>query len=197
MPKYVAEDLDGRIDMILDGGEIEIGLESTIVDLTEEVPMILRPGYITKEMLESVLGEVRVDRTVLDGNSGQPPKAPGMKYRHYAPKGELTIIDGRQEQVVEEINRRAREMQEKGERVGVIGTAETVGRYMADSVKSAGSRDDGKTVAKSLYRILREFDEEGMTVIYSENFGTAGEEGIGQAVRNRLLKAAGHHIDYL
>lgn len=197
LPKYVAEDLDGRIDMILDGGEIEIGLESTIVDLTEEVPMILRPGYITKEMLESVLGEVRVDRTVLDGNSGQPPKAPGMKYRHYAPKGELTIIDGRQEQVVEEINRRAREMQEKGERVGVIGTAETVGRYMADSVKSAGCRDDGKTVAKSLYRILREFDEEGMTVIYSENFGTAGEEGIGQAVRNRLLKAAGHHIDYL
>ncbi len=197
LAKYVAEDMDGRIEMILDGGEIGIGLESTIVDLTEDIPVILRPGSVTKEMLEGVLGEVGVDKTVLDGNSGQAPKAPGMKYRHYAPKGELTIISGRQENVVAEINRRTRQMQEKGERVGVIGTDDTVSLYVADSVKNAGTRDDETTIAKALYRILREFDGEGVTVIYSECFGDTQENGIGQAIMNRLLKAAGHRMEYV
>ena len=94
LAKFVAEDMDGRIDMIIDGDGIEIGLESTIVDLTGEKPMILRPGYITREMLKDVLGEVEVDRTILSADSKEPPKAPGMKYRHYAPKGELTIVEG-------------------------------------------------------------------------------------------------------
>ena len=195
LAKYVAEDMDGRIEMIIDGGEIQIGLESTIVDLTEEIPLILRPGYITKEMLEKVLGEVRVDRVVLEDGSKQPPKAPGMKYRHYAPKGELTIIGGAQERVVDEINRRTRSMQEKGEKVGVIGTDDTVAGYLADSVKSAGSRKEETTIARALYRILREFDEEGVTVIYSESFDASEEEGIGQAIMNRLLKAAGHRLE--
>lgn len=196
LAKYVAEDMDGRIEMIIDGGEIGIGLESTIVDLTEDVPMILRPGYITKEMLEEVLGEVRVDRTILDGNSKQAPKAPGMKYRHYAPKGELTIIAGMQEQVVREINRRTEEMQAKGEKIGIIGTDDTVSLYKGDSIKSAGNRADEESIARTLYRILREFDDEGMTVIYSESFEeTAEQGGIGQAIMNRLLKAAGHHLE--
>lgn len=196
LAKYVAEDMDGRIEMIIDGGEIGIGLESTIVDLTGDVPMILRPGYITKEMLEEVLGEVRVDRTILDGNSKQAPKAPGMKYRHYAPKGELTIIAGMQEQVVREINRRTEEMQEKGEKIGIIGTDDTVSLYKGDSIKSAGNRADEESIARTLYRILREFDDEGMTVIYSESFEeTAEQGGIGQAIMNRLLKAAGHHLE--
>lgn len=197
LAKYVAEDMDGRIEMIIDGGEIEIGLESTIVDLTGEIPMILRPGYISKEMLEGVLGEVRVDRTILDGNSKEPPKAPGMKYRHYAPKGDLIIISGRQERVVEEINLRAQKVREAGGKVGVIGTEDTVEYYLADSVKSAGSRSDESTIAKALYRILREFDEEGITVIYSENFESSEEDGIGQAIMNRLLKAAGHHLEQI
>lgn len=197
LAKYVAEDMDGRIEMILDGGEIGIGLESTIVDLTEDIPVILRPGSVTREMLEGVLGKVGVDRTILEGNSVQAPKAPGMKYRHYAPKGELTIINGRQENVVKEINRRTRQMQEKGERVGVIGTDDTVSLYLADSVKNAGNRKDETTIAKALYRILREFDGEGVTVIYSECFGDAEENGIGQAIMNRLLKAAGHRLEYV
>ena len=197
LAKYVAEDMDGRIEMILDGGEIGIGLESTIVDLTEDIPVILRPGSVTREMLEGVLGKVGVDRAILEGNSGQAPKAPGMKYRHYAPKGELTIINGRQENVVKEINRRTRQMQEKGERVGVIGTDDTVSLYLADSVKNAGNRKDETTIAKALYRILREFDGEGVTVIYSECFGDAEENGIGQAIMNRLLKAAGYRLEYV
>lgn len=196
LAKYVAEDMDGRIEMIIDGGAIGIGLESTIVDLTGELPMILRPGYVTKEMLEQVLGEVQVDRTILDGNSKQPPKAPGMKYRHYAPKGELTILSGTQEKVVEIINQRAQAMREKGEKVGVIGTDDTVNLYLADSVKSAGNRADEETIARALYRILREFDDEGITVIYSESFDASVESGgIGQAIMNRLLKAAGHRLE--
>lgn len=196
LAKYVAEDMDGRIEMIIDGGEIGIGLESTIVDLTEEVPIILRPGYITKEMLRDVLGKVRMDKTILDDSTGQAPKAPGMKYKHYAPKGELTIINGQQERVIAEINIKAKEMRQKGEKVGIIGTDDTVGLYEADSVKSAGSRADEETIAHALYRILREFDDEEVTVIYSEAFDeTAHSGGIGQAIMNRLLKAAGHHME--
>lgn len=196
LAKYVAEDMDGRIEMIIDGGEIGIGLESTIVDLTEEVPIILRPGYITEEMLRDVLGKVRTDKTILDDSTGQAPKAPGMKYKHYAPKGELTIINGQQERVIAEINKKAEEMRQKGEKVGIIGTDDTVGLYEADSVKSAGSRADEETIAHALYRILREFDDEEVTVIYSEAFDeTAHSGGIGQAIMNRLLKAAGHHME--
>lgn len=196
LARYVEEDMDGRIEMIIDGGGIGIGLESTIVDLTEGIPMILRPGYITKEMLEQVLGKVRMDKTVLDDNTAYAPKAPGMKYRHYAPRGALTIIAGDEEAVVAEINSRAAAGKRDGEKVGVIGTDATIDRYRADSVKSAGDRADEETIARTLYRILREFDDEEITVIYSEAFQeTADCGGIGQAIMNRLLKAAGHHIE--
>ncbi len=194
LAKYVAEDMDGRIEMIIDGGAIGIGLESTIVDLTDNRPTILRPGYITLEMLTKVLGEVNVDRTILDGNSKQAPKAPGMKYRHYAPKGDLTIIDGDQRAVCEMINKLTKEKQQEGEKVGIIGTQENIANYSADSVKSVGSRSDDASIAKALYQFLREFDDENVTIIYSEAFSTVG---MGQAIMNRLLKAAGHKIIYL
>ncbi len=196
LAKYVAEDMDGRIDMILDGGEIEIGLESTIVDLTEKTPVILRPGYITKEMLENVIGHVETDKAILNNGTGQAPKAPGMKYKHYAPKGELTIISGSRGKVIEEINKRSREMRRRGEKTGIIGTDDTVDFYEADVIKSAGNREEEATIARALYRILREFDDEGVNVIYSESFEeTAKTGGMGQAIMNRLLKAAGYHIE--
>lgn len=192
LAKYVQEDLGGRIEMILDGGQACIGLESTIVDLTEEVPVILRPGYITREMLSKVLGEVEVDRAILPEGSDAAPKAPGMKYRHYAPKAELTIIAGEEEAVVNRINELVREAEKRGLRSGVIATERTAARYSADSVKNAGNRDKEETAAKELYRILREFDGEEVDLIYSEAFT---ENGIGQAVMNRLLKAAGHRME--
>lgn len=194
LAKYVSEDMDGLIDMIIDGGSIGIGLESTIIDLTEKTPVILRPGYITHEMLEKVLGEVRIDRSVYAEDSKGTPKAPGMKYRHYAPKGELTIIAGNPKEVCDKINRLTREQQLRHEKVGIIGTEENIPFYEADSVKSVGSRYDEEAIAKGLYRILREFDDEDVTVIYSEAFQTVG---IGQAIMNRLLKAAAHKIIYL
>lgn len=189
--KYVEEDMMGRIEMIIDGGDVEIGLESTIIDMTQDMPLILRPGYVTKEMLEEVLQSVGEDKTLMSDCSGQAPKAPGMKYRHYAPKGELTIVDGEMRRVVGYINEETARMQEKGHKVGVIGTDATITGYIGDICKSVGDRDEEATIAKRLYRTLREFDDEGVTVIFSESFDTAG---MGQAIMNRLLKAAGHHV---
>ncbi|MBQ7925254.1 MAG: threonylcarbamoyl-AMP synthase, partial [Lachnospiraceae bacterium] len=119
--KYVIEDMNGKIDMIIDGGEVGIGLESTIIDLTVSPPQILRPGYITEDMLAEVLGSVDTDKTILSNDSGQAPKAPGMKYRHYAPKGELIIVDGDPKQVVKYINEQTGACQAKGCKVGIIG----------------------------------------------------------------------------
>ena len=196
LARYVLEDMDGRIEMILDGGEVGIGLESTIVDLTGEEPMILRPGFVTRETLTEVLSRVEVDRTILDPDCHLRPKAPGMRYRHYAPKGELVVVEGERDAVVFAISKKCNAAKEKGERVGVIATDETAEAYRngcrADSVKSVGSRKDPLSVGHSLYRILREFDDEGMTAMFSESFS---ESGFGQAIMNRLLKAAGHHVE--
>lgn len=189
--KYVIQDMDGRIDMIIDGGDAGIGLESTIVDLSGDVPMLLRPGFITIEQLRDTLGRVDVDRTILDGDCKDRPKAPGMKYRHYAPKGDLTIIEGATDKVVDYIKDKSGAALNSGKKVGIIATDETAPLYTADSVKSIGSRNDEEMIAHRLYTILREFDDEDMEVIYSESFDTSG---MGQAIMNRLLKAAGHQI---
>ncbi len=194
LAKYVIEDLDGRIDLIVDGGDVEIGLESTIVDLTAARPVILRPGYITRRMLEEVLGDVAEDSTMMRDDSGQAPKAPGMKYRHYAPRGELTIVDGTEESVIEYINSRIALHRSENKKTGVIGTDASVARYHADVCRSAGDRRDEDTIARELYRILREFDDENVEVIYAESFDT---DGIGQAIMNRLLKAAGHRVIHI
>lgn len=189
--KYVVEDLDGRVEMILDGGSCEIGLESTIVDFSEENPMILRPGYITQEMIQRVIGEVAIDRTILSASSKTPPKAPGMKYRHYAPKGNLIIVEGSAAGVVDYINQKLKEASSEGKRTGVIGTDETYRQYDADVCKSLGSRTDEETIAARLFDILRQMDDEEVEQIYTEAFE---RKGIGQATMNRLLKAAGHQI---
>lgn len=189
--KYVVEDMEGKIDVIIDGGEVGIGLESTIIDLTVTPPQILRPGYITQEMLAEVLGQVDFDITILDMAGGQAPKAPGMKYRHYAPKGELTIVQGEPEAVSSYINEHTGRDREDGEKVGVICTEELAGVYRADVVKCVGSRQDEDSIARHLYTYLREFDDENVTKIYSESFHV---EGFGQAIMNRLLKAAGHKV---
>lgn len=190
--EHVIEDLSGRVDMIIDGGDIEIGLESTIVDLTEDVPVILRPGYITMEMIEDVIGDVRLDKALMTGVSdGVAPKAPGMKYRHYAPKAELTIIEGERDKVINRINSFVEEGRRRNRKVGVMLTAETYDMVEADVKISLGSGDSNEEIARNLFATLREFDETGVDVIYSEGFG---DNGLGQAVMNRLLKAAGHRV---
>ena len=191
MARHVLDDLEGRIDMILDGGPVHIGVESTIVDMTVEPPMILRPGAVTKEMLEETVGEVTVDHTILTADAKTPPKAPGMKYRHYAPRAEMTVVEGPLEKVVDKIGELAAARENEGHRVGIIATQETMDRYGYENVKCIGTREDESTVAANLYAILREFDDDGTEYIYSEAFASVG---IGSAVMNRLLKAAGHHV---
>ena len=188
--EHVIEDLSGKVDMILDGGAVDIGVESTILDMTVNPPMILRPGAITKEMLCELIGEVTEDRTMMT-ITDTAPKAPGMKYRHYAPKGDLSIVEGPMELVIEAINRMAALRISQGYKVGIIGTEETVSRYTKGIVKSVGTREDEATIANNLYGILREFDADEVDYIYSESFATGG---IGNAIMNRLLKAAGHHV---
>ena len=189
--EHVEADLKGKIDMIVDGGPVEIGVESTILDMSVTPPMILRPGAVTKEMLEELLGEVAVDAALFDEDSKKAPKAPGMKYRHYAPKARLCVVEGDEAAVVKEINRITDESMREGKKVGIIGTQETVGNYLNGVVKCIGTRQDEATIANHLYAVLREFDEENVDCILSEAFS---ENGIGDAVMNRLLKAAGYHI---
>ena len=188
---HVKSDLDGRIDMILDGGSSIIGLESTIVDMTEETPIILRPGFISMNTLSRVVGDVIYDAAILETGSNEPPRAPGMKYRHYAPKGELSIVKGERKKVIEYIKTQAAEAIKSGERVGIIATEETYLNYSATVVQNIGSRDDEAQIARRLYAVLRDFDEDNITRIYSEDFDTPN---MGQAIMNRLIKAAGHHI---
>lgn len=192
--EHVEEDLSGRIDMILDGGEVEIGLESTIVDFTSETPVILRPGYISEEMIRQVIGDVSMDKGLLITDASVKPKAPGMKYRHYAPKAGLTIVQGNEKLVTEYINSQCKSLEAKGQRAGVICTDEDQELYDATVVKSIGTREDEEGIARHLFGILRAFDEEDVTCIFSEAFDTPQ---MGQAIMNRLLKAAGHHIIYL
>ena len=187
--EHVLEDLGGKIDMVIDGGSVEIGLESTILDMTVEPPMILRPGAITADMFEEVIGPVSVDETILGSESKKPPKAPGMKYRHYAPKARLAIVEGDLREEILAIRQLAYAASREGKKVGIIATDETLPFYKYGLVKDIGTRENEKTIARNLYRILREFDEEDVDTIYSESFAM---QGIGKAIMNRLEKAAGH-----
>ena len=191
MAEHVEEDLGDAIEMIIDGGQVGIGLESTIVDFTEKVPVVLRPGYISLEMLKDTLGDVRMDRGLLITDSSVHPKAPGMKYRHYAPKADLSIVEGSQDEVIACINRLTHEAAARGLKAGIIATDETKDQYSDGLVLSIGSREEEETIAHHLYEVLRDFDEAQVNVIYSEAFYTPR---MGQAIMNRLLKAAGHKI---
>ena len=186
---HVKEDLDGKIEMIIDGGSVEIGLESTVIDMTSNPPTILRPGAITPCMIKEVIGEVKVGKSFLADDSKEKPKAPGMKYSHYAPKGELYIVDGDDiKKVVLAIQDLVAKELTHNKKVGIIATDETFSCYQKGVVKSIGSRKDANTIAENLYRVIREFDEEKVEIIYSESFST---DGIGEAIMNRLSKAAG------
>ena len=195
---HVEEDLGGRIDLIIDGGEVGIGVESTIIDVSTDTPVMLRPGYITREMAEEVIGPIDIDPAVIRPVSAAVrPKAPGMKYRHYAPKAAMQLVDGPLPSVVAYINKKIREeadpSSESGRlRIGVLATDETKERYDRSAViLSVGSRSDPDSIAHNLFRVLRDFDAAGVDRIYSE---TVPDEGSGYAVMNRLRKSAGYQI---
>lgn len=210
--QHVIEDMSGRIDMILDGGAVGLGLESTIVDVTGDHPVILRPGFITKKMLEELIGPVEIDPALIKPDKNLRPKAPGMKYTHYAPSGDLAIVESASgtanDAVVNKINVLAREALESGKSVAILTTKEHRDSYgvslsndnrsdgQEGCLKSAqvillGSRSEGATVASRLYAALRECDEKGIEVIYCESFR---DNELSGAIMNRLLRAAGHKV---
>ena len=226
---HVWQDMNGRIEMIIDGGPVGIGVESTIVDVSSAVPAVLRPGAITMEMLEAVLGDVSVDPAILGPLSADVrPKAPGMKYKHYAPKADLTLVEpgtgADRESGVEQVTgaeqkngadrnteaaletgldetqlqamickvrELSREKIEAGYKVGVICTDESRDCYTDGEVRSIGARKSQASVAHNLYALLREFDDLGVDYIFSESFP---KDHLGQAIMNRLSKAAGYKI---
>jgi L-threonylcarbamoyladenylate synthase len=191
---HVQQDLAGRIDMILDGGPVGIGIESTIVDLTGDVPTILRPGYITPDMIKSIVGDVAMDPALESVDLKIRPKAPGMKYTHYAPRGELTIVEGSREKVAEKIRELVAEKKKSGYVTAVLCDSDNMELYSGDlfeNVYDAGSKKNEITVSAALYSLLRTCDDIGAQYIYTESFK---DGDMGYAIMNRLLKAAGHRV---
>lgn len=189
---HVWADLRGRIDMILDGGDAGIGLESTVVDLTASPPVLLRPGGVTVAELEEVIGPVRVHPAVVGPPGEGPVASPGMKYRHYAPSTPCVLVEGPQDAVAAHIAARVRAERDAGRRVGVLASLEAAPLYDADAVVVAGSRANTAEIARSLFHGLRQLDEAGLDVLFLEGVEPAG---LGLAVMNRLRRAAGYRIE--
>ncbi|WCK54362.1 L-threonylcarbamoyladenylate synthase [Aneurinibacillus sp. Ricciae_BoGa-3] len=186
--RHVMEDLNGRIAGVLDGGPTGIGVESTVVDVTGNIPVILRPGGVTAEQIAEVAGNVAVDPGITSDKVA--PKSPGMKYRHYAPAGEMTLVEAdSQEQMIQAIIRLAEQAAAEGKKVGILAAEESASRYPEGcTVIACGQRADLHSVAHRVYDVLRTFDERGVDVIFSETFPA---KGVGAAIMNRLNKAAG------
>ncbi len=186
------EDLQGKIEYILGGEKSEVGLESTIIDCSVNPPCVLRPGGITLEMLRSVEPNIYIDPAVMEKPSQDlTPRAPGMKYRHYAPKAPLTIVQGDLKKTIAKINEIVQNYIEQGKEVGIIATEETKEAYPRGMVLSLGSRKNLEEIGANLFETLRRFDDAKVDLILSEAFE---EKGFGVAVMNRLKKSAGYQI---
>lgn len=191
--QHVLEDLDGRIDAVLDAGPTNIGVESTVLDLTVSPPQVLRPGGTSYEALRKVLSKVELNPIVVADRTLplESTRSPGVKHKHYAHNAEMFLVEGEVEAVVSKVGELVRFYRKKGRRVGVLATDETIDRYQADVVKSLGSRSDLASIARHLFGLLREFNADEVDVIVAEGVPT---EELGLAVMNRLRKAAGYKI---
>lgn len=190
---HVAEDLNGKVDVIIDGGDSAVGVESTVLDLSGAVPVILRPGAVTRDDIAAIAGQC--DEFDWRRNKSEPdrPLSPGMKYRHYAPRASMTVYYGEPEDVRKRIAARIKEEKSAGKRVGVLATDEQICYYKeADTVLALGHENSPEEHAKSLFDALRRFDESGSDVIFAHAPGFSGVDG---AVMNRLFRAAGGSLE--
>ncbi|MFG6114054.1 L-threonylcarbamoyladenylate synthase [Halobacillus sp. MO56] len=178
---HVYQDLNGRISGLIDGGPTGVGLESTVVDCTSDMPVILRPGGITRQQIEDAIGAVMVDPAL--ASTEEKPKSPGMKYTHYAPEAPLWLVDGSDEFFIDQL----RDLEQDGKRIGIIASNELAEQLPQRRVIACGSRNNLKEVAVHLYSALREFKKADVDIILGEAFA---EEGYGEAIMNRLQKAA-------
>ncbi|AFM43477.1 translation factor SUA5 [Desulfosporosinus acidiphilus SJ4] len=191
---HVWRDLKGKIPLILDAGVCSVGLESTVLDLSGDIPTILRPGGITREQLEEVLGKVEVDVP----KENQAPKAPGMKYRHYSPQGEMILLVGSSDRVVHRMGLEIQRGHARLKKVGILCTLESaplLHNLLPDLLFVLGSKERPHEIAANLFEGLRICDEQGMDLILTE--GMEEETGLGAAIMNRLQKAAGQRIEFL
>lgn len=182
---HVTEDLDSVIAGIVDGGPTGVGVESTVIDCTDSVPVILRPGGVPQEDIEKVIGEVMLDKALVNKDSA--PKSPGMKYTHYAPNAPLYLVQAPKERIQELVAEERR----NGKKAGVLTTEENKDYYQADYIFVCGKRTDLSTVAANLYDGLRSFNHSVVDIIFAEVFPY---EGVGHAIMNRLMKAASHQV---
>lgn len=187
--RHVVTDLDGRVDMIIDGGPSRVGIESTVLDVTGECPCILRPGEITASMIEAVVGCVAFDTHLKDEKVA--PKSPGMKYKHYAPNGELTLLEGEQEAIIKWLQAKLLEDKEQGILSGVIVYEHMMEYFDNIYVLNMGRKGYPEEIAHHLFDNLRLMDEQGIKRIYAPVLD-AGE--LTEAIMNRMLKAAGNRV---
>lgn len=188
--KHVYEDLNEKVDIIVDGGATNVGIESTVIDMTSNPPMILRPGGVTYEELKVLIPNVAIDNTTIDAKDKTIPKSPGQKYRHYAPKADAYCFAGNLDGVVKEVNKRIAENEDK--KIAVLATTETKDDYKgAYLLIDLGSRENMQEIAHNLFDALRECDEKEVDLIYAEGFDF---RGIGAGIMNRLLKACGGKV---
>ncbi len=188
---HVIEDLMGKVDMIIDGGSTDIGLESTVVDMTSKIPMILRPGKITKEDIINVLGNCDYDPAIIKSDEKIIPKSPGQKYRHYSPKAKVILYKGPIDKIAEIINSDYEKFSSEGFRVGIMSTDQTDKNYINKTKISMGDRTKPLSISSNLFRILRDFDHMGVDLILAE---AVDEYGLGKAIMNRLGKASSQTI---
>jgi L-threonylcarbamoyladenylate synthase len=191
--EHVIDDLAGRIDAVLDAGPTKIGVESTVVDMTVSPPLVLRPGGTPFEKLKSIIDDVQLHQTVGTKRRMRvlEARSPGMKHRHYAPNAQMTIVEGKPNQVVTRIQGLAYLYVAEGKKVGILATDETRSDYKADVVKSLGSRKKVAAIAHNLFKTLRELDLEGVDIIIAEGIPA---KGLGLAVMNRLRRAANFNV---
>lgn len=191
--QHVIADLAGRVDMIIDSGRTGVGVESTVLDVTVSPPQILRPGGLTLEQLQQVIPAVTVDPTVVQDTppEGGRVRSPGMKYKHYAPKAGVVVVEGRPTAIVTKICSLYDDYVSQGKRVAIMATTETAHLYGQRQTSIVGAREDLATVAANLFDLLRWFDAQGTEVILAEGVDMVG---LGLAVMNRLRKAAGYRI---
>lgn len=189
LAEHVITDLAGRIDGIVDGGQTGIGVESTVLDLSAEKPTLLRPGGITYESLKEELSSIEIDPAVKTKFNGTAKEAlaPGMKYKHYAPRAEVRIIEGKEADIAAKIKQLARQE----EKVGIMASAEYQDYYEQGLVKVMGSRNNLSEISNNIFKLLREFDDLGVDKILIEGLP---EDGLGLAIMNRLRKSAGYQI---
>lgn len=185
--EHVREDMWGKIDGIVDGGPCEVGVESTIIDLTVTPPQLLRPGGLPLESLRDALGEVTVDKAVTQKmNDGEKPRAPGMKYRHYAPKAPVTVVTGGAKASARYLLTHA------GEKSGIICFDEFTRLFDGHIVHPLGASGDKRAQAQHVFDALRTFDETNVGEIWAQ---CPDSKGLGLAIGNRLKKAAGFHVE--